>query len=62
MLRTRIVPPMEDAGIAPVANRAELLLQRRREDHDNASAAIRCVVAAETYKLTGRLPVWASST
>jgi len=53
---------MEDAGIAPVANRAELLLQRRREDHDNASAAIRCVVAAETYKLTGRLPVWASST
>lgn len=26
---------------------------------DNVCAAVRCVVAAETYRLTGTLPEWA---
>lgn len=61
MLRTPRASPAAEAAITSSAGESALL-RRRREVHENTSAAIRCVVAAETYKLTGRLPVWASET
>lgn len=62
MLSTRVKPQIAGAVIVGLPRESTRLVLRRREDHENTSAAIRCVLAAETYKLTGRLPVWASAT
>ena len=54
------LPAVEPAATT-TAGQSVAALAHQREDAEPRSAAIRCVVAAETYKRTGRLPLWASA-